>query len=371
MEPVSLCLFFIRGSDLKVLFFVLLFLTLTKSYFLETKNNLYLQIDCKIYNQDNDLIIGLPGFTCSFSPNGEWLSLVGSNLFLYNKDNTVKYKFPYKVHHELKFSNDGKKIYFLSSEIKIFKGKKTRFDIINISDNNGHILAQWKSSDHLSELYQELSLNLVDSLIPFQMYNEFFAADEQHEFSHINAIYEIPANHLENDLSYLKQGNLIITFNGLGSVAVFDPQLKRIEHFFQKILNAKLFGFHDAQILANGHLIMFKNLNERAGNAYTSIEEYDIQKEKIFWSFEFKEPQFKLNEISGAVQVLENNNILIAENSFGGRSVELNRDGIIQWEKYNDFYNTLVRKPKSVFRAKKLDLTGFLKNNSYGKLNEQ
>jgi hypothetical protein len=356
---------------LRVILYFLLFLTLSRSSFPGSKKNFYLQVDCKIYNKDNIVITALPGFTCAFSPLGEWLSLVGSDLFLYNKDNTLKLKFPYKVHHELKFSSDGKKIFFLSSEIKIFKGRKTRFDIINVSDNNGRILAQWKSFDHINELYQKLELSFVDSLIPAKMYNEFFAPDEQLEFSHLNAIYEIPDNELDGKLSYYKKGNLVVTFNGLGSVIVFDSQLKHIEHIFKKMLNTQLYGFHDAQLLANGRLIMFKNLNINKENAYTSIEEYDIQKEKLIWNFEFREPEFKFNGISGAVQVLENNNILIAENSYGGRTVEINREGIIQWEKYNDFYNIKVQKPKSVFRSKKIDLTDFLRNNSYGKLSEQ
>ncbi|MBC7540257.1 MAG: hypothetical protein H7281_15640 [Bacteriovorax sp.] len=352
----------------KISFFILSFLLLSGCRFFDSQNEIVqtLQVDCKLYDQESNIIAQFPGFTCAFAPNGEWLSLVESELTLYNKDNSPKYKFPFKAHHELKFSSDGKKIYFLTSDIKMFKGKKTRFDIINISDRNGRILSRWSTHDHLDELYQLFDLKKYDHWMPSKMQSAHFAADEQHEFSHLNAIYEIPQNLLEDTFPFMKHGNLIVTFNGLGSVVIFDPELKRIEHVFEKMIKTELYGFHDAQILPNGHLIFFKNFNEKAGELVTSIEEFDIKKEISVWSFVFNKPDFKHNDINGSVQVLENDNILLGENSFGGRAVEISRSGEIQWLKINDTRYGADKLPAMIYRAKKLNLDEFFKNNILG-----
>jgi hypothetical protein len=353
---------------LKIIFYFACFFIICGCRFFESEKEAvkFIQIDCKLYDHESNIIAQYPGFLCAFSPSGEWLSLEQNVLTLYNKDNSPKYKFPFKVHHELKFSNDSKKIYFLSSEVKQFKGIKTRFDVINISNTNGDLLARWSTYDHLDELYQILNLKIYDHWMPSKMANAQFGTEETHEFSHLNAIYEIPENVLENSLPYMKRGNLVVTFNGLGSILIFDPELKRVEHTFMKMIKTELYGFHDAQILPTGHLIFFKNLNEKSGELVTSIEEFDIKKEVSVWNFVFKKPDFKHNEINGSVQVLDNDNVFLGENSFGGRAVEINRNGDIQWVKMSDTRRGVDKIPSMIYRAKKINLDNFFKNNLFG-----
>lgn len=87
---------------------------------------------------------------------------------------------------------------------------------------------------------------------------------KQVEFSHFNAIYEIPKNALEKKWPYMKAGNLVVTLNGLGGVGIFDPELKRIEHYVL-ILKTSVMGLHDGQILPNveiersGKIVMQKH----------------------------------------------------------------------------------------------------------------
>lgn len=335
--------------------------------FKEKSASQHLQIDCKIYDSDTRLIINFPGFTCQFLPSGEWLALFANDLFLYSKDNIVKYKFPYKVHHELKVSNDQKKFYFLSSEIKMFKGLKTRFDVINVSDINGRLLASWNTFDHIAEIYEKFSLKIFDNHLPHKMDDKNFAPDEQMEFTHFNAIYEIPKNPLESKYHYMKAGNLLVTLNGLGGVGIFDPELKKIEHIFP-ILKTSLNGLHDGQILPNGHLIIFRNYNERQNAPFTTIDEYDIPSGKLVWSFEFTEPRFTYNNVGGAVQVLDNDNVLITDNSFGGRAIEIDRSGKTVFLKFNDSLDQKMLKPIYMYRARKVNLDQFFKNNPSGNL---
>lgn len=322
----------------------------------------HLQIDCKIYNKELKLLTSFPGFTCQFLPNGEWVSLFGEDLNFYSKNNELKYKSPFKVHHEFSFSKDLSKIFFLSSEIKMYKNKKTRFDVINIGTAEGKLITSWSVFDHKDELMKIGFLKRRVNNLPTPMDNEYFAKDEQREFGHLNAIYEIPKNKLEITHPFLKEGNLVVTFNGLGSVIIFSQDLKNVLHVFN-VLKGGLHGIHDAQILENGHLVFFKNFNLRNKKPYTTIEEYDITNQKMHWRYEFVEPTFRYNPFGGAIQVLNNNNLLITETSYGGRVLEIDRKGKIIWEKYNDSVDPGFHIPGGIFRARVLSLDQFLKNN--------
>lgn len=327
----------------------------------------YTQIDCKLYDETFKLIAQFPGFYCDFAPNGEWLGLEDDRLILYNKDNSPKYKFPDSVHHELKFSSDGKKIYFLSSEVKIYKNRKTRFDVMNVSDRNGKLLYRWSTYDHIADIIKTLDLNDYEHVFPTPLLGSArHPVDTNFEFSHINAIAEIPENTLESDLPFMKRGNLLVTFNGLGGLVIFDPELKNILHVFNKMLKIELYGFHDAQIWPNGHLTLFQNVSDKDGEFGTSLKEFDIKSEKEVWSFLFRKPAFTYNPINGSLQVLPNDNLFIGENSFGGRALELTRNGEFISLIENSPRDPLTRFPYMIYRAKKVNVDMFLKNNQLG-----
>lgn len=326
----------------------------------------FYQIDCRIYNV-LDLVAAFPGFTCAFASNGEWLSLEEHTLRLYDSRNLVKHVFPGWVHHELRFSRDESRIYYLTSEIKKWKGVDTRFDVINVADRNGKLLARWNLYDHIPMMIRELKLENVLPVMPFKITRNTLPVDVHFEFSRLNAITEIPPNLLEPVLPYMKRGNLLVTFNGIGGVIIFDPLLKKIEHIFDRdFLGVVEYGYHDAQILPNGRLILYQNINNPGPDEYTTINEYDILFKRRVWTFRLQEPDFKLNRINGTVQFLNNGNIVLSDNSFGGRVLEMNRAGEIQWQRFNERRDEETGLPVMVYRAKKIAADEFFKNNITG-----
>lgn len=334
--------------------------------FKDSEPNFY-QIDCRIYNEMAELVAAYPGFTCAFAGNGEWLSLEEHTLKLYDSKNIVKYVFPGYVHHELRFSRDESRIYFLTSIIKKWKGVDTRFDVINVADRNGKLLASWSLADHIPELIRDLHLENFLHVMPFKITRNTLPVDVYFEFSHLNAISEIPPNILEPVLPYMKRGNLLVTFNGIGGVIIFDPLLKKIEHIFDnRFLELGEYGYHDAQILPNGHLLLYKNINNAGPEEYTTINEYDILLKRKAWTFRLQEPNFKLNKINGTVQLLNNGNLVLSDNSFGGRVLEMNRSGEILWQKFNERRDEETGLPVMVYRAKKIAADDFFKNNITG-----
>ncbi len=327
----------------------------------------YYQIDCRLYNEAGELVAAFPGFTCSFATNGEWLGLNQHELVLYDSNNNRKFVFPYWVHHELRFSRDESKIYFLSSVVKKWKGINTRFDVINVADKNGKLLASWSLADHAEEIIRLFHQEQLLPAMPFKMDKNTLPVDVMHEFSHLNAIAEIPPNALEFILPYMKRGNLLVTFNGLGRIVIFDPQLKKIEHIFDNdFLDLGDYGFHDAQILPNGHLIVYKNINDWENRKFSSLNEYDVFLKRMVWSFKLDEPQFSLNPINGTIQVLPNDHIVISDNSHGGRVVEMTRSGEMIYQRFNDRVDKETELPVMIYRAKKVAADKFLVNNILG-----
>ncbi|MBC7540259.1 MAG: aryl-sulfate sulfotransferase [Bacteriovorax sp.] len=322
----------------------------------------HIQVDCRILDKNFQQLKSYSGTYCAFFPNGEWISITGKVIDLHSKTNQLRVHFPQMGHHEIKLSKDEAKIFFLSTEIRDFKGKKTRFDVINISDRNGALVARWDLFEHLDELYQKLDLTPFDKMIPTESFDENFP-DSKYEFSHLNAIYEIPKNNLEKSFPYMKEGNLLVTFNGLGSVVVFDPELKRIE-FIYRVLKTNLLGISDGQILPNGHLLIFKNTNTSNKHLYSSINEYDLQKNSSVWNYDLNEKEFTHIPDNGAVQLLSNNNIFITESSGSmGRMLEVNRKGEVVRVQLNDMLDSRTKKPSNIYRAKKINLEKFLEFN--------
>ncbi|MDD4975309.1 MAG: hypothetical protein PHY93_13200 [Bacteriovorax sp.] len=335
--------------------FVLLFSSLLFACSKEVigPKEVHLQIDCRILDQDFKQIKSFQGHYCAFFPNGEWISITGKVIDLHSKTNQLRVHFPQMGHHEIRLSKDEKKIFFLSSDIREFKGKNTRFDVINISDRDGVLIERWDLFEHLDELNQKLGVGPFEKAIPAKRSDENFP-DNKFVFSNLNAIYEIPKNDLEKKFSYMKEGNLLVTFNGLGSVVVFDPELKKIEYAY-RILKKNLFGISDGQILPNGHLLLFKN---------ASIHEVDMQEDKTVWSFDLKGAGIISNPEGGAVQLLSNNNFLITDNSNNiGRMLEVNRKGEILKIHLNDILDSRTKKPMSIYRVKKTNLNKFVENN--------
>lgn len=323
-------------------------------------------IDCKIFDESSNFISAYPGFICAFADDGEWLSLEEDKMRIFDSTNQLRYTLPYKVHHELRFSRDQKRIYFLSSDFRTYKGVRTRFDVLNIADRKGNLLYSWNTADHIDELVQELNLGNLVQFLPASM-KHVPKRDADYEFSHFNAIAEIPPNEAELFLPYMKRGNLIATFNGIGKIVVFDPKLSKIVHVFGDFVKLNAYGFHDAQILPNGHLIFFNNINEPGADSHTSIDEYDVLLKTRVWSFDFERPLFDLNKINGSVQVLSNGHILIGDNSFGaGRAVEITRKGEVVFVLMNNHLDPSTKLPYMIYRAKKISAEKFFKNNITG-----
>jgi len=204
----------------------------------------------------------------------------------------------------------------------------------------------------------------------------------------------------------LKKGNIIVTMNAFGAVAIFDPN-------FTKILYWKRFNdifhpahqIHDAQILSNGNILVFNNINfstrfdSQAFDAsidvespaltcheesfmlvhykyltYSNVLEINPLSSKIEWLYQaYPMEQFYVRK-GGNAQSLENGAHLISirtndyNESDSNGAIIINKAGKVikqlKLKKHgmanqNKFYSFMLR-------IRLLDLQSFLDNNNGG-----
>jgi hypothetical protein len=91
---------------------------------------------------------------------------------------------------------------------------------------------------------------------------------------------------------------------------------------------------HDAEFLPNGELLVFDNEGDPNGYGGSRVLEIDPATFKVDWRYGGRADQ-KLDSLARGSQVrLKNGNTLIVE-SYGGRIIEVTREGQIVWEFIN------------------------------------
>ena len=119
--------------------------------------------------------------------------------------------------------------------------------------------------------------------------------------------------------------NILMCFRHQDRIAVFNWSENR---FIWSWGRGQISGPHDAQVLENGHILLFDNGLSRG---WSRAIELDPLSGEIVWTYE-GEPRRSFYTIGrGSAQRLPNGNTLLAE-SDKGRAIEVTRDGTIVWE---------------------------------------
>jgi outer membrane protein assembly factor BamB len=187
----------------------------------------------------------------------------------------------------------------------------------------GDIVWEWRSWEHL---------DCESAVITLQ--------DRREEWTHGNTVAELP------------DGNLVVSFRNISTVAIIDRQTGAI---VWKLGAPPLAQQHDPCPLPNGNLLIFDNGPHRRDHPapYSRVIEVDPRTSAIVWEyrdqslFDFFSPY-----ISGA-QRLANGNTLICEGC-DGRIFEVTPDGQVVWEYVNPYLATEPGRPglnNWVFRA--------------------
>lgn len=168
------------------------------------------------------------------------------------------------------------------------------------------------------------------------------AQEERHEWTHCNSVNE------------LADGNLIVSFRNISTVAIINRATNRIAW----TLGAPpLAQQHGPVELDNGNILIFDNGTHRQDHylPYSRVIEVEPATKEVVWSYQEPYPSNFFSPLISNATRLPNGNTLICEGSFG-RIFEVTKDGEVVWEYVNPHFQAPPDNPDAppsnrVFRA--------------------
>ncbi len=141
---------------------------------------------------------------------------------------------------------------------------------------------------------------------------------------HTNSVHRLDGSvaHVNRDFD---PGNVLLSIRHLDALAVLDPRTRTVVWVGQGDFKLQ----HDAEILANGSLLLFDN--GTAKRRRSRAVELDPGTLEVRWSYDGSDADPLWSKSCGTVQRLENGNTLITE-SDNGRALEVTPAGDVVWE---------------------------------------
>ena len=318
---------------------------------------------CIVYELDGHKIARFPGDLCEFFPEGEIIASLAEHdkLLFYNINKEVLWKIQMPAHHDITIASD-QTIYVLSFENHDFFGRKVRFDSFYQLNKKGEVQRKWDAFDHLEEIFDALKNSsriklgfngecadlkrfldeqpelLFFPLVTDSSYRVFpntYMWQADYEITHINTLRELPPNPLEKIDPRFKAGNLLLSFNNYGTIAILDSS--SFEILWTYSIEYAV-GLHDPDMLPNGNILMYINSSWPDEEPSTYFSDHSIVREirpltsEVVWEYIADPPtSFRSPEMCG-VQRLPNGNTLVTDNTNGGRIFELTPSKEIVWE---------------------------------------
>ena len=143
---------------------------------------------------------------------------------------------------------------------------------------------------------------------------------------HTNSLHVCREQH-DIQIEPFRDNRVLLSILRLNLIALLDMDREQIVWTFAGDFKLQ----HDAQLLANSHLLLFDNrgLGERS-----RILEFDVATRKTVWEHPGDRHQSFYSKTRGLVQRFRNGNTLITETD-SGRAFEVSPAGEIVWEFYN------------------------------------
>ncbi len=264
-------------------------------------------------------------------PNGDLLAMYagagdtpwGYGLVKMDKDSRVIWKYWNHVHHDLDIAADGK-IYVLTNAIR------------NNQIEGYEHLTPPRIDDYLVVLSpdgkQLKKVSILDALLRSR-YGRMMRAgpswDIKQDFLHTNSI-DIVDRTTAARLPFARVGQVLLSLRDIDTLAVLDLEKEEVVW----ALRGPWHRQHDAQLLPNGHILLFDNYGHYDDGGMSQLIEFDpVTLEKV-WVYAGDEKQLLESGIRSTEQRLPNGNTLITE-SDGARLLEVTKKGEIVWEFVN------------------------------------
>jgi outer membrane protein assembly factor BamB len=263
-------------------------------------------------------------------PNGDLLVMYvgmgdtpwGYGLVKMDKNSKVIWKYFDYVHHHLDVTEDGK-IYVLTNNIRnnVIKGYEYLAPP-RIDDSVVVLSPQGKRIKKVS---------IMDAMLrsPYGRMMRSIAWDIKQDYLHTNSIEYIDGATAAK-LPFAKEGQVLLSMRDIDTVAVLDLDKEEIVWAIQGSWHRQ----HDADLLPNGHVMLFDNWGHYEPGGGSRVIEFDPVTMEIVWAHTGDEKHLFSSPIRSGQERLPNGNTLITE-SDGGRLLEVTPGGEIVWEYIN------------------------------------
>jgi outer membrane protein assembly factor BamB len=248
-------------------------------------------------------------------PGGDLLAIFGGQgIIKLDKDSRLLWANDIRAHHQLQVMPDGT-IVTLTRKASVLPwadpDEPVLEDFLTVLNAEGEVASQ---------------LSLVEAFYE----SEFRYIVEEREVRsgdvlHTNSLQVLDGRHSDRVPAFAA-GNVLISSRTTNALAVVDPSTGKVVWAKRGDFRAQ----HDAQLLANGNLIVFDN----SGLAGASrILELDPESFDIVWEYRGTAESPFHSEFLGAVERLPNGSTLITDSNWG-RAFEVTPAGEIVWEFY-------------------------------------
>lgn len=294
-------------------------------------------------------------------PNGDLLAIYqadtdtphGYGLAKLDKDSNLLWAYSDNVHHDLDIGEDGR-IYTLAHQVSTEKLEGFNSivppylgDYLVILSPEGKQLEKISIIGAIRQSHFSLMLNSVRAGGLASQSSLLLTESPQSECStqsanpdsakpilsqrllescdvlHANSVKVLTRAMTEN-LPQLKEGQVLISLCFLNTVVVLDVPTRKIVWAAQGVWRMQ----HDAEILDNGHLLLYDNLGEPQN---TRVLEFDPKTSEYSWSYSNENSTVFFTPHRGMKQHLPNGNVLIVD-ADGGRLFEVNSAKDLVWE---------------------------------------
>ncbi|MBA2490528.1 MAG: aryl-sulfate sulfotransferase [Gammaproteobacteria bacterium] len=253
-------------------------------------------------------------------PNGDLLlQYAGKALVKIDRNSNIIWTYLAYVHHHLDVTDDGT-VYTLYHEGRHKRFK--RYAQIELPRLDDYVVVLSPDGEQINKV------SIVDALArsPYGRMLRSTSWNSQHDFLHTNSI-EFIDRAAAAQLPFAKEGQVLLSMREIDTIAVMDLEKEEIVWATQGSWQRQ----HDADILPNGHILLFDNRGHYGPGGGSRVIEVDPVTQEIVWSYAGDANHRFESAVRSGQQRLPNGNTLITE-SDGGRLLEVTRGGEIVWE---------------------------------------
>jgi hypothetical protein len=258
-------------------------------------------------------------------PNGDLLVILaaagdtpyGYGLVKLDKDSNVIWAYAGNVHHDFDVAPDGR-IYALTQDIRdADEASPPCAERPYIDDSIVVLTPDGREIDRL---------RVFDAVRSARMTNILRYSVKCDDPFHTNSVSyvtaEMAAGHAD-----LVEGELLISVRNVHALLAVNLESRAATWALRGGWRKQ----HDADILANGHILLFDNQGNVGPSLRSRVIEFDPRDQRIAWQYSGDDQKPLVSKTRASQQRLPNGNTLITESN-GGRLVEVTRDGRIVWE---------------------------------------